>query len=66
VITSSHGDIVKLKRAYTKLVGFFDELKAIAPQLTSSECWNRILEKAMEKFRVDIEPNRQPQLPLPT
>lgn len=66
VITSTHGDIVKLKGAYTRLVCFFDELKAAAPQLTSSECWSRILAKAMEKFRVDIGADNRIGLPLPT
>jgi len=66
VITSTHGDIAKLKGAYTRLVEFFDELKASAPQLTSAECWCRILAKAMEKFRVDIGSSRQLGLPSPS
>ena len=65
VITSAHGDIVKLKGAYTRLVEFFNELKATAPQLTLTECWSRILAKAMEKFRVDIGADRQLGLPSP-
>jgi hypothetical protein len=52
IITSAHGNFEKLKRAYHRLVTFFNELKTIAPQLTTDECWNRILAKAMEKFRV--------------
>ncbi len=66
IITSTHGDITKLERAYTRLVSFFDELKAAAPQLTSTECWSRILEKAMEKFRVNIGGGNQIGPPLPT
>ncbi len=66
VITSTHGDIRKLERAYTRLVSFFDELKAAAPQLTSTECWHQILAKAMEKFRVNIGGRNQIGPPLPT
>jgi len=66
VITSTHGDIVKLKSAYTRLVEFFNEIKAIALQLTSAECWCRILAKAMEKFKVNIGMSRQRGLPSPT
>ncbi len=66
IITSTHGDIAKLERAYTRLVRFFDELKTAAPQLTSAECWSRILAKAMEKFRVNIGEGIQIGPPLPT
>ena len=54
VITSSHGDLVKLKRAYKRLVSFFKELKSAAPQLSFTECWERILIKAMEKFKLKV------------
>ena len=54
VITSTHGDIIKLRKAYKRLVTFFNELKAAAPQLSLSECWERILFKAMEKFKAKI------------
>lgn len=54
VITSAHGDLVKLKRIYARLVKFFDDLKAAAPQLSSDECWCRILAKAMEKYKVKV------------
>jgi hypothetical protein len=66
LITSTHGDITKLKRAYTRPIGFFDELKAIAPQLTSTECWSRILAKSMEKFRANIDEGTQIGPPVPT
>ena len=65
-ITSSHGDITTLARAYGRLVSFFDELKAAAPQLTSAQCWRRILAKALEKFRVNIGKGSQIEPPLPT
>ena len=66
IITSAHGDIETLKRAYHRLVGFFNELKAIAPQLTSTECWTRILAKAMEKFQLNIDDGNPPVLEAPT
>jgi len=39
-----------VKAAYTRVCAFFDELKAIAPQLTSLQCWYRILSEAMKKY----------------
>jgi len=65
VITSAHGDIMKLKKAYTRLVAFFNELKAAAPQLNLMECWNLILTKAMEKFEVKSGKEPPGALPLP-
>jgi DDE family transposase len=64
IITSTHGDITKLKKAYTRLVAFFNELKAVAPQLSLAECWNRILAKAMEKFKVKSGKSPPGELPL--
>ena len=65
-ITSTHGDITILERAYGRLVSFFDELKAAAPQLTSAQCWRQMLAKALEKFRVNIGEGNQIGPPLPT
>ena len=65
VITSTHGDIEKLKGAYTRLVHFFNDLKAAAPQLTSTQCWYRILAKAMEAFRFNPGTDHQLGPPLP-
>ena len=49
-ITSSHGRESYVKAAYTRVCAFFDELKAIAPQLTPLQCWYRILSAAMKKY----------------
>jgi hypothetical protein len=49
-ITSSHGRESYVKAAYTRACAFFDELKAIAPQLTPLQCWYRILSEAMKKY----------------
>ena len=65
VITSTHGDITTLKLAYSRLIDFFDELKANAPQLNYYECWNRILSKAMEKFKVNLRCDKYMELPAP-
>ena len=66
VITSTHGDIEKLKGAYRRLIHFFNELKSTAQQLTSTECWNLILAKAMEKFRAGMGTKNQIEQPLPS
>lgn len=65
VITSTHGDINKLQKAYHRLVSFFRELKANAPQLSLTECWERILVKAMEKYRVKVTSGNPIGLPAP-
>ncbi len=49
-ITSNHGKEFYVKAAYTQVCAFFDELKAIAPQLTPLQCWYRILSEAMKKY----------------
>lgn len=65
VITSTHGNVEKLKSAYDRLISFFDELKAAAPQLSSSQCWRRILVKAMEKFKIEVGDAKVFGLPPP-
>jgi len=49
-ITSSHGRESYVKAAYTRVCAFFDELKAIAPQLTPLQCWYRNLSEVMKKY----------------
>ncbi len=65
VITSTHGEMKKLGGIYKRLVHFFNELKAIAPQLTLDECWCRILDKAMEAFNLVSGENGQAELEAP-
>ncbi len=65
IITSAHGDITKLKSAYTRLVTFFNELKAAAPQLSITECWSQILAKAMEKYEIKMSKECPAISPLP-
>lgn len=65
VITSAHGDVVKLRSTYERLVSFFNDLKAIAPQLNFSECWGRILAKAMEKYKVAVGSGNPVGIPAP-
>ncbi len=64
-ITSNHGDEKKLQGIYKRLNHFFKQLKAIAPQLTFNECWHLILNKAMEKFDLNSDKQRQVALPIP-
>jgi len=66
VITSTHGNISKLPNVYQRLVQFFSELKANAPQLNSTECRERILVKAMEKYQVKVTSGNPIVLPAPT
>jgi len=65
-ITSTHGDTTLIKKAYSRINTFFNELKLIAPQLTIQQSWNLILAKAMEIFRVKIDDNNQNELPVYT
>jgi hypothetical protein len=49
-ITSTHGRAAYVRAAYQRVCAFFNELKAIAPQLTPLQCWYRILSEAMKKY----------------
>jgi hypothetical protein len=49
-ITSTHGRAATVRAAYQRVCQFFDDLKAIAPQLTPIACWYRILSEAMKKY----------------
>ncbi|WP_347988633.1 transposase [Methylomonas sp. AM2-LC] len=49
-ITSTHGRASYVRAAYQRVSEFFDDLKAIAPQLTPLQCWYRILSEAMKKY----------------
>ena len=51
-ITSTHGKQEKLAGAYHRLIALFNALKTIAPQLTSAQCWSRMLEQVMAQFKV--------------
>lgn len=56
-ITSMHGKTRKLVSAYKRLASIFNEvdsseLKVIAPQLNSTECWRWILAKIIESFGI--------------
>lgn len=61
VITSTHGDTTTIQRAYQRITGFFDQLKAIAPQLSGNECWRVIVTKSMEHFLGKGPPRLQTQ-----
>ena len=60
-ITSTHGEIANIQRAYERLCGFFAHLKATAPQLTKIERWRRIAIKSMEVFLGRGPPELIPQ-----
>jgi hypothetical protein len=49
-ITSTHGKSAYVRAAYQRFCQFFDNLKAIAPQLTPMACRYRILIEAMKKY----------------
>ena len=65
-ITSTHGDVTLIKKAYSRLVSFFRDLKLIAPHLSVQQSWNVILAKAMEVFQVKIDDEKQNELPVYT
>ena len=46
----SDNELLKKASAYQRVCQFFDDLKAIAPQLTPIACWYRILSEAMKKY----------------
>lgn len=52
-ITSTHGKESRVREAYERITLFFNQLKAIAPQLTPIQCWFRILSEAMKKYLGD-------------
>ena len=63
-ITSLHGKTRTLVEAYERLTSAFNELKTIAPQLTSAECWKRILIKIMLQLGVKQRNSDPPNVPL--
>ena len=58
IITKYSWRYEKVRGIYNRLVLFFNNLKAIAPQLTLQECWECILDKAMEGFNMTLAENR--------
>lgn len=61
-ITSTHGRAYHVRAPYQRVCQFFDELKAIAPQLTPLACWYRILSEALKKYLngMILKPPEQP------
>lgn len=66
VITSTHGEMKKIKEAYARINAFFSELKATATQLTDTECWHQIVTQSMMFFIGNSEQNDLSLLPQPT
>jgi hypothetical protein len=66
VITSAHAKSGKLKIICEHIVGFFNGLKSIAPQLTAKECWERILAKALVAFPLVMGNSCQNRLLAPS
>lgn len=65
VITSAHAKSGKLKVICEHIVGFFNGLKSIAPQLTAKECWEKILAKALVAFPLVMGDSCQNRLLAP-
>ncbi len=61
-ITSHHAKSGRIRELFQNLSQFFSDLKAIAPQLNSLECWRRILAKVVEKI-LPLGGNGPPVLP---
>lgn len=66
VITNSHAKSGKLKGIYRKIVAFFDMLKAIAPQLTATQCWDRILVQVLKAYPLVMNKNEKVMALVPT
>jgi hypothetical protein len=49
-ITSEHGSTRSIQQMLSRIVGFFNEIKNSAEQLTTEQRWSRILSKAVEQF----------------
>ena len=64
LLTSSHNNATAIQKACQRVATFFDNLKQIAPQLSSKDLWRKILVKAMEKFNVTGGESPPPLLPL--
>lgn len=65
LLTSSHNQLKMIQRACARVSNFFDNLKAIAPQLSPKACWERILIKAMERFNLNTGASPPLLLPAP-
>lgn len=65
VITSSHSDTTRVQAIYRRMADFFKDLRNAAPQLTPQACWERILAKAMEAFKLVTDPEQRKELPAP-
>ena len=64
LLTSSHNNATAIQKACQRIATFFDNLKQIAPQLSSKDLWRKILVKAMEKF--NVTGGESPPLLLPS
>lgn len=64
-ITSHHGRSERVCELFQQLNQFFSHLKAIAPQLSSLECWRRILAKVVERI-LPMRGAGPPELPPST
>ena len=63
-ITSTHGKIDKLAAATYRLTSIFNALKAIAPQLTSEECWAKMIRQILVQFGAKIGTTDPPNVPM--
>ena len=66
IITSHHSDASKVKEIFNRMAVFFKSLKLKAPQLTSTQCWEFILVKAMSAFTLGKPLEAIERLPAPT
>lgn len=64
IITSHHGKSDRIRELFQHSSQFFSDLKAIAPQLTAGERWQRILTKVVERI-VPLGGTGPPGLPPP-
>lgn len=65
-MSSQHGKADKAKHMCKRVYDFFNQLKQIAPQLTSEERWKMILLKVMEAFLSKIKLKPDKLLPAPS
>lgn len=60
-LTSMHGKVRRLSKAYEHLNSVFNALKSIAPQLSSSEFWKQMLMRIISQFESKNSTSDPPQ-----
>ena len=66
IVTHRHGKEKRVRLCYHRLVEFFKQLKLIAPQLSPTACWQRILAQIIATFKAKNSRPYNMLLPAPS